>query len=351
MDGDNSKTPPGVQTSDRAASEGGRQRKYGKNGRYKGINPLAKKYGHHVQKKTASSESRSALSKKIRDTERTLKRPGINATTKQELERRIKALRVKIDVQDTEAREQKLYEKYKYVRFVESKKITRKIAQTERQLQETPATASRAKALAKELAELKVKLAYTKHYPADEKYISLFPKEPLAPDAPSAARQARILELVRSAQAEGLFEKPGFVLRLKDARAESGTDQDGDEDNGNDLEDISDRVSNAGAKSDSDEETTGDEVDQHGIKSKASSLRKDKLASSRSGGGPPVAESVAATSVAKHNKAHSKIMAAKPPIQAPPVVAASSKLTGKKQGRKNAPSSTPAATQDDFFIN
>lgn len=81
------------------------------------LNPIAKKYGHHVHKKTADTESKSSLKKRLRDTQRILKR-DLPATKRQELERRLEALTAQVGSMDQNSKENELQEKYKYVRFV-----------------------------------------------------------------------------------------------------------------------------------------------------------------------------------------------------------------------------------------
>lgn len=86
-------------------------------------NPLARKYGHHLRKpKTEEEEEEESLTvirKKLRDTERQLRKAtDMPATTQQDLRRRVKALKLKIERKVRDEKEKKLQEKYKYVRFI-----------------------------------------------------------------------------------------------------------------------------------------------------------------------------------------------------------------------------------------
>ncbi|TPX71435.1 hypothetical protein SpCBS45565_g01010 [Spizellomyces sp. 'palustris'] len=169
-------------------------------------NPLARKYGHHLTPKT--SESLSTLRKHIRDAQRLLKRDSLPATQQQELERKIKALKIQIEERARASREEKLWSKYKYIRFVEQKKCTRKLKALRTQLstQDTKDTTA--------LHEAETNLAYTLHYPVDLKYISLFPKEGMQ-DPVTDARRKKIWEVVSGRVRNEGFGK-GEVLRARD---------------------------------------------------------------------------------------------------------------------------------------
>lgn len=71
-------------------------------------------------------------------------------------------------------RKSKLSEKYKYVRFVEKKKVIRKMRQLQRMLQTKPDESSE---IETELSELRKDLMYVEKFPGNQKYISLFPSE------------------------------------------------------------------------------------------------------------------------------------------------------------------------------
>jgi hypothetical protein len=121
-------------------------------------------------------QSTHELKRKIRDAERTLKRTNINATTKLTMERRISALKIELEhilvQKKTLEKRKKNHEKYKFVRFMERQKVTRRIRKVERELKTVEGKEK--KALEKEFQQLKINLNYTLHYPEAYKYISLF---------------------------------------------------------------------------------------------------------------------------------------------------------------------------------
>jgi hypothetical protein len=81
------------------------------------------------------------------------------------------------DKRDSKSRSKGKYsEKYKYIRFVERKKVVRKMRQIQQQLIEMTGSAEK-DALELKLAELRLDLIYIEKYPGNEKYISLFPSE------------------------------------------------------------------------------------------------------------------------------------------------------------------------------
>ena len=66
-------------------------------------------------------------------------------------------------------------EKYKYVRFVEKKKVLRKMRQLQRELLQ--GDVDKKDAIENQLAELRKDLMYVEKFPGNQKYISLFPSE------------------------------------------------------------------------------------------------------------------------------------------------------------------------------
>jgi hypothetical protein len=69
----------------------------------------------------------------------------------------------------------KLSDKYKYVRFVEKKKVIRRMRQLQRELQESDP--SNAPKVNDALTELRKDLMYIEKFPGNKKYIALFPSE------------------------------------------------------------------------------------------------------------------------------------------------------------------------------
>ncbi|KAI9204081.1 uncharacterized protein BJ171DRAFT_507591 [Polychytrium aggregatum] len=133
----------------------------------------AKKYKKIVKGPQQESHSSAAVRKRIRDTERLLKRPNLAADVRVELERRLQSLKFEVSENTQEQKEKTLYEKYKYLRFVEQKKVSRKLRQAEKLVADSTEPDE---ALLRQLHYYKVLMNYIQHYPRDMKYIALFPK-------------------------------------------------------------------------------------------------------------------------------------------------------------------------------
>ncbi|RKO90081.1 hypothetical protein BDK51DRAFT_40170, partial [Blyttiomyces helicus] len=212
-------------------------------------NPLARKYGHHVNRST-QEEGSAAVKKKIRDTERLLKNVGglawgsrggasggwsvrllkltfffsqehLPATVKVDLQRRLKALKLALERKQRSTVEEKLALKYKYVRFVEKKKVTRKITQLERALTlpDPPATT------AADLSEQRARLLYTTHFPRDMAYIALFAGDDgstVETDSDVGRKREAIIAFMRKAIESGAAGRSTFAVRAADVFGVSG---------------------------------------------------------------------------------------------------------------------------------
>ncbi|KAJ3029537.1 UNVERIFIED_CONTAM: 18S rRNA maturation protein [Siphonaria sp. JEL0065] len=118
----------------------------------------------------------AGIRKRIRDAERLLRRPKIQATAKQDLERRIKALNRELVLKTREVNENEVQAKYKFVKHLERKKVLKKITKLEKSIShlEEDEDAARQQ-LTTDLNQQRINLAYIEFYPKDMKYISLFP--------------------------------------------------------------------------------------------------------------------------------------------------------------------------------
>ncbi|KAJ3077696.1 18S rRNA maturation protein [Quaeritorhiza haematococci] len=164
-----------------------------------------KKQGkQNKQGKGKNEPGTAVLKKQIRDTERVLRRPNLTAVQQQDAERRLKALKIQLNKIQEEKEVKKLFAKYKYVRFVERKKVTRRINQLKSKLDvicsssssSTTANTKKPKrpnldsitkaygttdlsllktTISSQLAEQEWNLLYVDHFPVDMKYVSLFP--------------------------------------------------------------------------------------------------------------------------------------------------------------------------------
>ncbi|ORX93849.1 hypothetical protein K493DRAFT_315785 [Basidiobolus meristosporus CBS 931.73] len=127
--------------------------------------------------KKPESESASQLKKKLRDTQRLLKKEKLPADVRVNAERKLKAIQLQLDELQVSDKEKKLASKYRMVKFFERQKVTRKIKQCEKKLEADDLKSKERKSIETELKEHQVNLNYILHYPRLEKYISLFPKE------------------------------------------------------------------------------------------------------------------------------------------------------------------------------
>ena len=101
----------------------------------------------------------------------------------------------KDDRRDSKSRSKGKYsEKYKYIRFVERKKVVRKMRQIQQQLIEMKSSEEK-DVLESRLAELRLDLIYIEKYPGNEKYISLFPSEGSLSEA-CLKKQKEIREMI-----------------------------------------------------------------------------------------------------------------------------------------------------------
>ncbi|KAJ3341830.1 hypothetical protein HDU93_003951 [Gonapodya sp. JEL0774] len=178
------------------------------------------KPGHPSQNKgkdQSGGMSASEIKKKIRDTERTMAKvssfldagggdgeggsmqvqgaaesghgrpPDLPPRTAQDLERRLRHLRIQLDRLERDrryaAKEKEYGEKYKMVRFVERQKLTRTVHRLERQLA-SPATAD----APSNKKDLEHQLEEARYYPTFLKYVSLF--TPVGTPSPSTSTSA-----------------------------------------------------------------------------------------------------------------------------------------------------------------
>jgi hypothetical protein len=105
----------------------------------------------------------------------------------------------------------KYAERYKYIRFVEKKKVIRKMRQLQQQLVNEP-DSSKKELIETELAKLRQDLMYIEKYPGDQKYISLFPSEGnLSEECLKKQKEIREMIIKRTANAE---KRANMVAKL-----------------------------------------------------------------------------------------------------------------------------------------
>ncbi|KAI9104437.1 hypothetical protein DFS34DRAFT_690731 [Phlyctochytrium arcticum] len=195
-------------------------------------NPLARKYGHHLTPQTQQSSSTplSTLRKQLRDAKRVLSRPGKSATAEQAIQRKIQALNVEIRERERETKEEGLRVKYKYIRFVEQKKCMRRIKQLSTLLSATDPSDESYTQIKSDLTTAQTQLSYTRHFPADMKYIALFPAETEEKVTGTETARERILEYLKGREVKGVIRmKDVFGEKEKGVVEEEEGEKEGDE--------------------------------------------------------------------------------------------------------------------------
>ncbi|KAF7791355.1 hypothetical protein EIP86_002369 [Pleurotus ostreatoroseus] len=113
---------------------------------------------------------------RLRSTRRLLAKDKLAADVRVNAERRLKALETELAEAELSKKERTLAMRYHKIKFFERQKVSRKLKQVKRQLEDYQDEKERKK-LEKSLAELRVDLNYIQHYPKLKKYISLLPPE------------------------------------------------------------------------------------------------------------------------------------------------------------------------------
>lgn len=193
----------------------------------------------------------SKIKSSIRQTKRLLAKPNLAPGTKIEAERRLKSLEADLEVASHKHVEKSRATRYHRIKFVERQKLVRRIARCKRNLarlesgktgQESDSEgegsdddegykSQRAKEskmskgeLEKLLKSLRELLQYVVQYPAELRYVALFPNAdegPVAPDAKekdkSRQNAYQHLQRVRKAIKEGeIGDEPEVELKSKD---------------------------------------------------------------------------------------------------------------------------------------
>jgi len=117
------------------------------------------------------SQSLNRLKSALRQTRRFLAKEDIPPRLRIENERRLEALNQQLNELERNTHERRNAVRYHMVKFVERKKILRKINQVKTQLVDV--TTSDRKSLEKQLLQLRCDLHYILNFPNDRKYVSL----------------------------------------------------------------------------------------------------------------------------------------------------------------------------------
>lgn len=160
------------------------------------------------------------LSKQKRGLERLLKKGGLPDEVRREKEAELSALAGEAVQKRRVEREKHFSKKYHGVKFVERQKVTRKLAQLEKQLEDDPEPEVKA-ALEAQTLESERDLLYIAHYPRSKKYLSLFPAAG-GDDAFVSKRRAQIRAIIARRVEAGL-------PMGRSALATGGVDEYGDD--------------------------------------------------------------------------------------------------------------------------
>ena len=145
--------------------------------------------------RTKPKTNHHSTAKQIRDVQRSLKLETISASSRVELERKLKALQqasMETKTKNHLTTVQKSHmEKYRMIRFFERKKALRKLQ-----------SLMKSNAPVEEIERATLNLNYVVHFPKDTKYISLYPgnesKSPVVSD-----KKEKIMEIIKNAIISG----------------------------------------------------------------------------------------------------------------------------------------------------
>ncbi|KAJ2704706.1 18S rRNA maturation protein [Coemansia sp. IMI 203386] len=156
----------------------------------------------------------SKCKNEIRSLNRLLSSSQLMPSTKRlELERRLKALTLRQTQLSSSKVDKTNASRYHGVKFIERKKILRRLAQIDKKPEEQQVE------FEQEKKNLLVDLNYTSYYPDQVKYISLFPAEPEKTSKETKERQGVIREAIREAMEKGKLPKDARDVKADDRKA------------------------------------------------------------------------------------------------------------------------------------
>ena len=167
--------------------------------------------------KASSTQSKPKSAKqRERALQRLLNRAALPPEVRAAKEAELAGLHRDVQKQSRVNRERHFSKKYHGVKFIERRKVERRIAQLERNLEREPDAAAAAAAL----REAQHDLLYIQHFPRAKKYLSLFPNSD-GDNAYVAKRRRRIRALIVRRVEAGLP-----VGRIEDAEDDEDEDED-----------------------------------------------------------------------------------------------------------------------------
>ncbi|KAI9253968.1 hypothetical protein BDA99DRAFT_519478 [Phascolomyces articulosus] len=124
------------------------------------------------------NDSYGKIKKRIRDLKRTIQRGAKTAKAQIESERRLRALEYELGEKYIDEQQEKFYQKYRTVKFLEFKKAQRKVKRATKAIEEAKdVDEEEKKKLQDKLDECRIDELYTTNYPKTLPYISLYEKE------------------------------------------------------------------------------------------------------------------------------------------------------------------------------
>ncbi|KAI9486162.1 MAG: hypothetical protein EXX96DRAFT_547870 [Benjaminiella poitrasii] len=163
---------------------------------------------------TDGALSASKIKKKIRDTQRSLNRPKIEAQVAIQLKRRLRSFQYDLGERIVDEHERSNASKYHKIKHFERKKIERKLKQVRKSL-ETETETDKKTELERQLEEFQVKLLYVQKYPKTMAYVSLYPKEETE-DVKAVERREKLLKDIREAIKNGDGDLKMMLKRYRD---------------------------------------------------------------------------------------------------------------------------------------
>ncbi|CAO3663870.1 unnamed protein product [Umbelopsis vinacea] len=166
----------------------------------------------------------AGIKKKIRDTERALRRPNLSAKAKVELERKLKALNFHSSEKMIDDVERNNAKKYHMVRHFERTKVSRKIKKAEKELKDATSEKEK-KSAQKTLDQLNTDLNYINHYPMTERYVSLYPTNDSNEGNSAVARKEirdRIAEAMKKGEIDFDMVRKHYRNQYRDNLVKSG---------------------------------------------------------------------------------------------------------------------------------
>eukprot|EP00741_Cyanophora_paradoxa_P002672 tig00000615_g2593.t1 len=150
-----------------------------------------------------------SVKNQIRALERLINKPNLDDDTRAKHQQRLDELKQTADDKQRKEKEKAIASKYRMVRFFEKRKLMRKIAQTEKKLQQIEDDEEGSERLSEKLASLQEDMNYVKYYPKGVKYIALFPKGEMTEEQAEALEQKRqqIREQIKDQLVAGTAEE------------------------------------------------------------------------------------------------------------------------------------------------